>query len=113
MASTIRIKRSGTSGNPSVLGQGELAYSYLADNGSNGGDRLYIGTGTEIAGNAVNHEVIGGKFFTDMLDHDKGVLVPNSALIVDADKKIDELTIDDIMVLRHLFMIQMLLTNHT
>jgi hypothetical protein len=98
MASTIRIKRSGTSGNPSVLGQGELAYSYLADNGSNGGDRLYIGTGTEIAGNAVNHEVIGGKFFTDMLDHDKGVLVPNSALIVDADKKIDELTIDDIKI---------------
>ena len=96
MASTIRIKRSGTSGDPTTLGQGELAYSYLPDNGSNGGDRLYIGTGTEIAGNAVNHEVIGGKFFTQMLDHAKGTLTPNSALIVDADSKIDILKVDDL-----------------
>jgi hypothetical protein len=67
MASTIKIKRSEVSGNPAVLGAGELAYSALTDNGSNGGDRLYIGTGTETAGNAVNHVVIGGKFFTDMV----------------------------------------------
>lgn len=65
MASIVRIKRSDVSGNPATLGQGELAYSALADNGSNGGDRLYIGMGTETAGNAVNHIVIGGKFFTD------------------------------------------------
>lgn len=96
MASTIRIKRSGTSGDPSTLAQGELAYSYLTDNGSNGGDRLYIGTGTEIAGNAVNHEVIGGKFFTQMLDHAKGTLTANSAIIVDGDSKIDRLIVDDI-----------------
>lgn len=67
MASNIKIKRSETSGNPSTLGAGELAYSALADNGSNGGDRLYIGSGTETAGNAVNHVVIGGKYFTDMI----------------------------------------------
>ena len=67
MASNIKIKRSETSGNPSILGAGELAYSALADNGSNGGDRLYIGTGTETSGNAVNHVVIGGKYFTDMI----------------------------------------------
>jgi len=67
MASTIKIKRSETSGNPSTLGAGELAYSALVDNGSNGGDRLYIGTGTETSGNAVNHVVIGGKYFTDMV----------------------------------------------
>jgi hypothetical protein len=98
MASTIRIKRSGTSGDPTTLGQGELAYSYLTDNGSNGGDRLYIGTGTEIAGNAVNHEVIGGKFFTQMLDHAKGTLTPNSAIIVDAESKIDQLKVDNITI---------------
>ena len=96
MASTLRIKRSGTSGDPTTLGQGELAYSYLPDNGSNGGDRLYIGTGTEIAGNAVSHEVIGGKFFTQMLDHEKGTLTPNSAIIVDANSKIDILKVDDL-----------------
>ena len=97
MASIIRIKRSGTSGDPTTLAAGELAYSYLADNGSNGGDRLYVGTGTEIAGNAVNHEVIGGKFFTQMLDHAKGTLTPNSAIIVDADSKIDRLLVDDLV----------------
>jgi hypothetical protein len=68
MASILRIKRSETSGNPGVLGAGELAYSGLADNGSNGGDRLYIGLGTETAGNAVNHIIIGGKRYTDMVD---------------------------------------------
>jgi len=67
MASSIKIKRSETSGNPTVLGAGELAYSALADNGSNGGDRLYIGSGNEIGGNAVNHVVIGGKYFTDQI----------------------------------------------
>ena len=67
MASLIKIKRSEVSGNPSVLGAGELAYSALADNGSNGGDRLYIGMGTETSGNAVNHVVIGGKYFTDQI----------------------------------------------
>jgi len=68
MASLLRIKRSAVSGNPAVLAQGELAYSALTDNGSNGGDRLYIGTGTETNGNAVNHVVIGGKRYTDMVD---------------------------------------------
>ena len=68
MASILRIKRSEVSGNPAVLGAGELAYSGLADNGSNGGDRLYIGMGTETAGNAVNHVIIGGKRYTDLVD---------------------------------------------
>lgn len=68
MASILRIKRSEVSGNPAVLGQGVLAYSALSDNGSNGGDRLYIGTGTETEGNSVNHVIIGGKRYTDMID---------------------------------------------
>lgn len=68
MASLLRIKRSDVSGNPAVLAAGELAYSALADNGSNGGDRLYIGMGVETAGNAVNHIIIGGKRYTDLVD---------------------------------------------
>lgn len=67
MASIIRIKRSSVGGNPATLAAGELAYSALADNGSNGGDRLYIGMGTETTGNAANHIVIGGKYFTDLV----------------------------------------------
>ena len=96
MASIVRIKRSEVSGNPSTLGQGELAYSALADNGVNGGDRLYIGMGTETAGNAVNHVVIGGKYFTDKLDHNPGTLTANSAIIVGTDRKIDNLKVDNL-----------------
>lgn len=96
MSSTIKIKRSEVAGNPSILGAGELAYSGLPSNGSNGGDRLYIGMGTETNGNAVNHVVVGGKYFTDLLDHDPGVLTLSSALIVDADKKLDNLKVDNI-----------------
>ena len=96
MASIVRIKRSETAGNPSTLGQGELAYSALTDNGSNGGDRLYIGMGTETGGNAVNHIVIGGKYFTDMMDHNKGTLTANSVIITDASNKIDNLKVDNI-----------------
>lgn len=96
MASVIRIKRSSVSGNPSTLAAGELAYSALTDNGSNGGDRLYIGIGTETSGNAANHFVIGGKYFTDLLDHTPGVLTATSALVVDSSKKLDELLVDNL-----------------
>jgi hypothetical protein len=96
MASIIRIKRSSVSGNPSTLGAGELAYSALTDNGSNGGDRLYIGIGAETSGNAANHFVIGGKFFTDRLDHTAGTLTASSALVVDASSKIDNLKVDNL-----------------
>lgn len=96
MASIIRIKRSSTNGNPGTLGAGELAYSALSGTISNGGDRLYIGMGTETAGNAVNHVVIGGKYFTDMLDHAPGTLTASSALVVDANSKIDLLNVGNL-----------------
>lgn len=98
MATILRIKRSATAGNPTTLAAGELAYSALTDNGSNGGDRLYIGMGTETNGNAVNHVVIGGKYFTDLLDHNRGTVVADSALIVDANKKLNELLVDNLTI---------------
>jgi hypothetical protein len=96
MASIIRIKRSSVSGNPATLGAGELAYSALTDNGSNGGDRLYIGIGSETSGNAANHFVIGGKYFTDMLDHTPGTLTASSALVADSSSKLDNLKVDNL-----------------
>lgn len=96
MASIIRIKRSSTNGNPATLGAGELAYSALAGTISNGGDRLYIGMGTETAGNAANHVVIGGKYFTDMLDHAAGTLTASSALVVDSNSKIDVINVGNL-----------------
>lgn len=99
MASTIRIKRSGTSGNPSTLSQGELAYSYF--NGA-GGYRLYVGTGTETLGDAANHEVIGGKYYVDLLGGEGnapfGTLTANTALIADSDSKLDRIKIDNITI---------------
>jgi hypothetical protein len=100
-ANIIKIKRSGTSGAPASLKLGELAYSYLTASGnptSNGGDRLFIGAngvngGT---GNANDVIVIGGKYFTDLLDHERGILTASSALIVDANKKLDELLVDNL-----------------
>ena len=96
MASIIRIKRSSVSGNPNTLAAGELAYSALTDNGSNGGDRLYIGIGTETAGNAANHFVVGGKYFTDMLDHTPGTLTASSAIVLDASSKINNLNVGNL-----------------
>ena len=96
MASIIRIKRSGTNGNPSTLGAGELAYSALTGTSSNGGDRLYIGIGSETAGDAANHFVIGGKYFTDMLDQTPGTLTASSAILVDSNSKIDNLKVDNL-----------------
>jgi len=97
MASTIRIKRSGTSGNPTTLAQGELAYSYF--NGA-GGDRLYVGTGTETAGDAANHEVVGGKYYVDLLGGTGtapfGTLTANVALIADSNSKLDNIKVDNL-----------------
>lgn len=98
MASIIRIKRSGVSGNPSTLAAGELAYSAADSSAVSGGDRLYVGFGTETNGNAAEHIVIGGKYFTDMLDHAKGTVVADSALVVDANKKISELNVDNVSI---------------
>lgn len=100
MASIIQIKRSGVTGSPATLAQGELAYSYLPYDPvtGQGGDRLYIGTGTETNGAAANIEVIGGKYFTEKLDHSPGTLTANSAIIVDANGKIDQIAIDDIVI---------------
>lgn len=92
MASIIRIKRSSVAGNPATLAAGELAYSALTDNGSNGGDRLYIGMGTETAGNAANHIILGGKYYTDLMAGTAGTLTTNakSVPILSATGTIDK-----------------------
>lgn len=89
MASTIKIKRSGDVGSPSSLAAGELAYSWSSN-------KLYVGTGTETNGAAANIDIIGGKLFTDMLDHTAGTVTANSALIVDANSKLDILNVDNL-----------------
>lgn len=75
-----------------ILRQGELAYSYAPHATIAGGDKLYIGTGSEDgSGIAGAQEVIGGVYFTEMLDHSKGTLTANSAILVNGNKHVDEL----------------------
>jgi hypothetical protein len=102
MATIIKIKNSGTSGSPSTLATGELAYSYLSQDAieglvvANGGDRLYIGTGDEVAGEATNIVHIGGKYYMDMLDHQNGILTVNSAVITDSNNKVNQFNVDNL-----------------
>ena len=98
MATIIKIKNSGVSGSPSALATGELAYSFLSGTQINGGSRLYVGTGTEdsLTGAAANIEVVGGTYFTSKLDHTLGVLTASSALLVDANSKIDIFNVDNL-----------------
>jgi len=96
MATIIKIKNSGTSGAPSAVATGEFAYSFQNGSQANGGDRLYIGTGTETAGAAANIEVIGGKYFTAMLDHVHGTNTASSAVILDSNQKIDIWNVDNL-----------------
>ena len=98
MASIIRIKRSSGILAPSSLKTAELAYAYGVGTQANKGDRLFIGTGDNGAGGATAITVIGGSYFTDMLDHVSGTLTASSAIIVDSDKKIDQLLSGSIVI---------------
>ena len=96
MANLTRIKiltTGSTTTAPANIKTGELAYSYVAGTQANNGDRLYIGTGTESGGVAASVDLIGGKYFTGLLDHVHGTTTANSALIVDGNKHVDELNI--------------------
>ena len=94
MATIIQIKRSSGTTSPSTLKLGEAAYTFGTGTQGNGGDRLYLGTGgVDGNGDANSIDIIGGKYFTALLDHVAGVNTANSALIVDANKAIDELIV--------------------
>ncbi len=106
MATRIKIKRS--SANPtatpsSVLGQGELAYAEGTSTYTDAQSatvtsygKLFVGKGSETGGVAAGLDIIGGKYFTDLLDHGHGTLVPNSAILVDSAEKISRINVDDI-----------------
>ena len=86
MATTIQIKRSTGTSAPSSLAAGELAVTFGTGTQSNLGDRLFIGDGSTV-------DVIGGKFFSNMLDHTQGTLTASSALTVDSNSALDDLNI--------------------
>ena len=83
----IKIKRTTGATAPSALNAGELAFSGGTGTQSNLGQRLFIGDPAN--SNAVT--VIGGNYFSNLMDHAHGTTTASSALIVDANKSTSEL----------------------
>ena len=98
MATVIKIKKSTGSTAPTALGNGEMGYTQAAGTAANGGYRLSIGAGTETDGTADHIDVIGGKYYTDMMAQTHGTLTASSAVIVDANSKIDNWSVDNINI---------------
>jgi len=99
MSTIIQIKRTTTANLPSTLEQGELSYIYDTsstdtDAGGNGG-RIYIGDPTSNSNTPIK---IGGKYYTDLMEHSHGTLTASAALLVDSNKKINELFVDNLKV---------------
>ena len=86
MAQTIKIKRSSSTAAPTSLGQGELAYS-------SNSKKLFVG---HPSSSAVT--TIGGDLYVEMLDHTAGTLTASSAIVVDANSKVDQLKTGNIVV---------------
>lgn len=83
MSTIIQIKRSQSTNVPSGLANGEFAYSF-----SN--DKLFIGQ-TDATTSAVTNDIVGGAYFTNMLDHGHGTLTGNSAIVVDTNSHVNNI----------------------
>ena len=83
----IKIKRSTGNSAPSSLNAGELAFTGGAGSQGNNGQRIFIGDPAN--SNAVT--VIGGNYFTNLMDHVHGTTTASSVLIVDSNKSSSEL----------------------
>ena len=83
----IKIKRSTGTAAPGSLNAGELAFTGGGGTQGNNGQRLFIGDPAN--SNAVT--VIGGNYFTNLMDHALGTTTASSALLVDANKSTSEL----------------------
>ena len=82
----IKIKRTTGTTAPASLSAGELAYSGGAGTQGNNGQRLFIGDPAN--SNAVT--VIGGNYFSNLMDHAHGTTTASSVLIVDTNKSVSE-----------------------
>ena len=99
MANTIQIKRStnNTVPNSNISGgsltAGELGYSYSAGDGSGdeqGLGKLFIGHADGLGGTRAA-VIVGGSYFTNLLDHANGTLAASSAILTDTNSHINAL----------------------
>ena len=101
MASFIRIKRSTGATAPSSLQFGELGFTEGAGTQANKGERIFVGD------SGGNPDVIGGKYYTDLMAHAPGTVasVTNSSnaangfiAILDQNRKVDLWNVDNITI---------------
>ena len=100
MASIIRVKRSTGTSAPSSLQFGEVGVT-LSGSGTQGnsGDRLFVGD------NAGNPQVVGGRYFTDLLNNTPGSVASAAnastaangfVAIIDQNRKVDQWNVDNL-----------------
>ena len=100
MASIIRVKRSTGTTAPSSLNFGEVGVT-LSGSGTqaNKGDRLFVGD------NAGNPQVVGGRYFTDLLSNTAGSVASGANAstasngfvpILTSDRKVDQWNVDNL-----------------
>ena len=92
MASKLLVKRSTGTAAPGTIEFGELALTVGSGTQANLGDRLFVGDNNSAA------QVVGGKYYTDMMDQVHGVLTSDSTVIVDSNSKIDQWLVDDVQI---------------
>jgi hypothetical protein len=99
MANVIQIKRStnNTVPNSNISGgsliAGELGYSYSSGDGSGdeqGLGKLFIGHADGLGGTRAA-VIVGGSYFTTLLDHANGTLTASSAILTDTNSHVDAL----------------------
>ena len=102
MASIVRIKRSTGTNAPSALNFGELAYTESVGTHGNKGGRLFVGDQNGLSGDV---DVIGGKYYTDLLSIGPGLIAgqTNAATaangfvpVVDQNRKVDQWNVDNL-----------------
>ena len=100
MASIIRVKRSTGTTAPSSLNFGEVGVT-LSGGGTqaNKGDRLFVGD------NSSNPQVVGGRYFTDLLNNTPGSVASAAnastaangfVAILDQNRKVDQWNVDNL-----------------
>ena len=100
MASIIRVKRSTGTVAPSSLNFGEVGVT-LSGSGTQGnkGDRLFVGD------NSGNPQVVGGRYFTDLLSNTAGSVASAAnastasngfVAILDQSRKVDQWNVDNL-----------------
>ena len=99
MASIIRVRRSTGINPPGSLNFGELGLTVGVGTANNSGGRVFAGD------NSNNPQVVGGRYFTDLLSIDPGKVAsqanPTTAAngfvaILDSDRKVDQWNVDNL-----------------